>query len=273
LKNFFYIDTHYNYLWDYLLMTTNLLGKLAIATTTALALGSFAGAANAQIWTGPFTYTGGEWAGPLETTEITQWVNFPGFDPNIMPGTPGTISTNTLTGVTLTLSGHSVQSFTGFNKATQSQTAVLESTVDLYFSIKDKDGNVVDGILGDAGFPVFSQTSSSGLQTYAPGETKEFGPNTLWDDEAFTFDSDSAFLSLFTSSGFTVDCFSLSGFNVSGGGGNIDTTQDTQAYCDAKVEYTYTHHETPVTSTPEPATILGLVSFAGAGILSRRRKS
>jgi hypothetical protein len=239
---------------------TSLLAKLALATAT-LAIGSWASAANAV---GIVTETFGTWTGDLSTTEIEQWGSLPKFDTNL----------GILLSAKLTLSGHAIQSYSVTSPAPTPQTVIITSTTNLFFFVDDGGGNTATLVDPNDGLPAFELSSSSGFVIFWPGERKDFGPYTLWEEKDYLFPPNFP-LSFFLKDGgdtFDVHCFSISGFFVTGGGGNIDAAQDTQAYCDAEIEYTYGMGMAP-NDTPEPTMVLGLVSLAGAGIVFGRRKS
>jgi hypothetical protein len=218
-------------------------GALAVAGSVAT-LASFASVAGAA------TISGGSFVKPLEVTEIDQTGTLSKFDSSL----------GTLTSVKLTLSAEWVQSFTATNTSQQSQTARVRTATDISFDIA-----------GLTSFPDFlSFGADTGTLSYTSGQTRSFGPFDDTDsiDVFFPPTAGLAFFSGLAGETFDVTCTSLSGLTVTGGGGNIDSTQDTKAGCGASIEYTYT--ERPQ-GTPEPSTLLGILAVAGAGALARRK--
>lgn len=191
---------------------------------------------------------------PLATTEINQTGALGLFDSNL----------GTLTGATIIVNGAAVMSFTGNNTAAQSQRATLTSSVELFW---DSSINALDPFLTDS----VLMTATSGSQQYAIGETKSFGP---FNTNGSNTDDLATILGALQAAGggsFNVTCDSSSGLAVQGGGGNIATTQSTQAQCGASIEYTYRERQVQV---PEPGTLalIGL-AIAGIGFGARRRKA
>ncbi|MEG3437335.1 choice-of-anchor E domain-containing protein [Pannus brasiliensis CCIBt3594] len=221
---------------------SNVLASSAVAVATIY----FGGVAQAA------TLSGGSFTKSPQTTEINQTGSLGKFDPNL----------GTLTSVAFSFTGQYRQQFTVTNRAstTQNNVRVITST-DIFASL--------------VGGPALSPNSLSfavdtGRQTYTAGQTRSFGPFT--DSKSFltTFTSP-ATLAFFTGLGtFDVNCISLSSTTISGGGGNINTTQNTTAACGASIEYTYTPAPTPPVGTPEPGTVLGLLAVAGVGTFARR---
>jgi hypothetical protein len=216
-------------------------GALAVAGI----LGSL-GAAQAA------TISGGSFAFGQATTEIDQTGTLGKFNPAL----------GTLTSVSFSISGAFTQSFTASNSAAQAQSNVrVQTATDLLFSL----------IGGPALSPdTLSFGANTGFLNYAIGETKSFGPFTDSDSQTITFTG--AALAFFTGAGtFDVNCISLSSVTVTGGGGNIDSTQNTTAGCGASVVYTFNEVPPPVTGVPEPGTVLGLLAVAGTGVIARRK--
>lgn len=189
----------------------------------------------------------------LTTTEINPTGALGLFDSNL----------GTLTGATLTIEGGASFSFTGTNGSVQSQLANITSSTDLFWST---DLGALTPFLG-----TISLSATSGALNYAVGETKSFGPLADSDSQ---FDDLAAILASLQQAGggsFNLTCQSLSGLTVSGGGGNVSASQNTQAGCGATIVYTYS--DTPPPPVPEPAS-LALVGLALAGLaVAKRRKA
>jgi len=221
----------------------NLLLKSILIAGSALALN-----ANAAI------ISGGSFTNAEQTTEINQSGNLNLFDSNL----------GNLTSVSFSFTGSGTTSFSVTNNAAQSQLARVDSSVELNYSSTNA---AIAALLGTLTQPLVILSFTTGNQSYAPGETKNFGP---------FLDSDSAnqifttALAAFQQPGggvFNVNCQSLSGISIVGGGGNVNSSQSTLAGCGASISYTYSAH-----NVPEPASIsmIGL-GLAGISFLRRRK--
>lgn len=155
-----------------------------------------------------------------------------------------------LTGATLTVEGAATFSFSGTNSGAQPQNANITSSVDLLWS---SSLSAVNPFLGN-----ISLSATSGPQPYAAGETRTFGVFSVSNSQ---FDNLSSILTSLQFAGggsFDLTCRSLSGLAIQGGGGNIQSTQATEAGCGATIVYEYTDRTTQV---PEPGS-LALVGLA-----------
>jgi hypothetical protein len=204
------------------------------------------------------TISGGSFSNPLQTAEINQTANLFKFNQAL----------GTLTSATLSFTGRLNQTFTGRNQSTNSQTAIITISTALNLNIPGLTlSNPNNGI------PAITFSQSTGIQLYAPGQTKNFGPFTPTNVVNYVFPPNSS-LAFFTGIGepFSVNCTTLSTTTILGAGGNVRSNQNTQAACGASLEYTYTPAIIPPTNVPEPSTMLAILTVAGARAFARRQR-
>ncbi len=192
---------------------------------------------------------------PLETTEISQTGNLSLFDSTM----------GTLTGATLDLFGGASFTYGGTNNSAQAQNARITSSTELLWS--SSLGALSPILAGNN----ISLSSNSGVMNYTVGQTRNFGPFLI--NDTSSSDLFGILASLQNPGGgiFSLTCDSLSGLSVTGGGGNISTTQSTQAGCGARISYNFDTDPPSSVPTPGSLPLFGL-GLTGALALRRRRK-
>ncbi|MGD1806635.1 choice-of-anchor E domain-containing protein [Dapis sp. BLCC M126] len=155
----------------------------------------------------------------------------------------------------------------------QTITFSLGGTLELVESSDTLDNPTFEEVVGAS--DSFDATAFDGNINFGGTSGKSFQGLTATLDGENIYD-DQAVLDFFTGAGGTVD-FLFSTFTNSQvtGAANIASIISTQSGANVSVTYAYLD-EVPVTppaSTPEPATILGLGLFAGAGILSKKKSA
>ncbi|MBL8242276.1 MAG: choice-of-anchor E domain-containing protein [Bryobacterales bacterium] len=219
--------------------------KLAMAV-----LGVFLAMSPAEAAT--ITYTAGL---PIaeSTTDINETMSLSLFN---LPGV--------LTGAVLEIFGSGTQSVSLTNNSVNAQTARATQSISLMFG---------SNLVAVASYLVDELTLESiiPLLSYAPGQTRTFGP--VVDSDTISYDMVAALGSLSGPGTFDVTCQSLAGLNLVGGGGNLSSTQTTLAGCGARITYTY-DAVPPTGDVPEPSTwMMAGLGAAGLAAGRLRRKS
>jgi hypothetical protein len=196
---------------------------------------------------------------PLAFSEINQTLNLGLFDASL----------GTLNNVTLQFSGTGSAVIVLTNSSQVAQTVQSSVFTNLLWG---SSLSALNSILNSAN-PLVNLTATTGAQTLAASSSVSFGPLTsaqsvLWDAQLDTI------FSAFDGAGpgsFTLNCQSLTGLSLSGGGGNVGASLTSQAGCGAEIIYTYTAGGVDPNPVPEPAS-LALVGLALGGMAWTRRK-
>ena len=163
-------------------------------------------------------------ANPLSTTEINQAMPLSLFDSNL----------GTLTGASLTVTGNMDAYMTVTNRATVTRA----STLTLISDIGIRSSLVGVNQLFD-NFSDIPLSNTIGPIQFPPATPILVGP--FIDQKVLTKDLSTALAELSAPGGgsFTINCTSLSGVRLAGGGGNIRGAQTTMVGCGATITYTY----------------------------------
>lgn len=194
------------------------------------------------------TISGGSFANPEEVTEINQSGVLDLFDSTL----------GALISATLTLDGYATSEITLTNNAQQAQLVSAVGSVALFFT---------ESGIGDLGIPdpalTLNLDYTGGFVSLAAGAVQSFGP--VQDVQQTVIFKDAG-ASIFAQAGggqFQLDCTSISGLNLQGGGGNVDSSQTTTAGCGASIEYDYQPRVTVPSPAPLTLISLGLIGIAG----------
>ena len=193
----------------------------------------------------------------LATTEINQTGSLSLFDSSL----------GTLTGASLQVFGGAMFGFSGTSRSRGVEDATITSPTSLRWSTSLGALSPFLTTVADR----IDLSASSGELEYAVGQTRDFGPFVQNGSHVDDLATILASLQATGGGNFDVTCRTVSGLQVLGGGGNINTTQSTSAACGARITYAF---DAPVVSqVPEPGSLYLMgMALAGAGFVARRRK-
>jgi hypothetical protein len=189
-----------------------------------------------------------------ELTDINQTGQLSYFDATL----------GTLTAVDLTLSSGETMALTLSNNATTAKTAGATAFTFMSFT---SSLAALDAVISPTTLDLVTDTGGS-VSIAGNGGSHTWSPLTA--NGQLDYNLDSILASFIGTGSFGVSCTSDSAILISGGGGNVSSSQVTNAFCGASITYTY--DVAPPTPTPEPAS-LALVGLGLVGVAASRRKS
>ncbi|MCU0750351.1 MAG: choice-of-anchor E domain-containing protein [Akkermansiaceae bacterium] len=166
-----------------------------------------------------------------------------------------------LTAITLELYGAGTTELSITNSAVTAVNARITGTSTLSFTSSLAP---LDTLLQNSGADIDLQFSTGGIQSFAVGETRNFGP--LSTSSSNVYDLASIIYAMQAPGGgnFSINAQSLNGLTILGGGGNLSSQQTTTAGTGARIIYSYT-------AIPEPSSAL-LAGLAALPLIGRRRR-
>jgi PEP-CTERM motif len=214
-------------------------------TTVAGLIVAFAGISSASTLTVNCSSIG-----PVQTELVNASITCGQFNPSV----------GTLSSITLEIDGQITGSIGLTNNATSAQT--VQGTTSSNF---DLGGSL-------AGFtfptPLFVATFTTGSVTLNPGQTQTF--SGLASSVQTVSNTQSSTFAPYTGTGsFNFFLNTLTGFQLLGGGGQVGSSQQTNANAKGIVTYTYN----VASSTPEPGTLMLLGTGLVAVVIGRRRRA
>jgi hypothetical protein len=185
----------------------------------------------------------------LHLTEINETGTLAKFDSNL----------GILTGASLEIFGGAQFSLSGTNYSPQNQNARMTSDTSLSFSSSEGDVN----LLIAAQSPNLDLAYATPILSYAPGQTRTFGPVAQSGSNVYDLASILPAVQTIGGGSFTINAQSSSGFTLLGGGGNLGTSQSTTVGAGARITYSYV--------IPEPSSAL-IASLPALALCLRRRR-
>ncbi|MDJ0845117.1 choice-of-anchor E domain-containing protein [Crocosphaera sp.] len=159
--------------------------------------------------------------------------------------------------------------------ATSSLTAEATTTADAFILNPSRLGASISTsstLIPDLNVDVLPVGDIPGLPVQIPGgTTQEITDVSGADQDLQVFTSG---LGVFEGGGtFDINLLAIGSSTLTTGGGNLDTSQTTVAGAELIVRYFVEDEIVDPMDVPEPGMLLGLATIAGAGFMSRRRKS